>query len=399
MTDQLITTSPIPTRHLVWQIGAATFSRLVFNTARRFPYTFSPALSRGLGVPITAITQLIAINQATGLLSPVFGPLSDRWGYRAMMLASLGMLAVGMLAGGFLPFYGIILLALLLAGLGKSIFDPALQGYLGKIVPYERRGLVIGIVEFGWSGSSLLGIPLIGLLIERVGWQSPFFILGGLTLLATIGLGRLIPPEGRQAVTVTTTLSIRQVWQEVRRNRPAAGLLAFSFLIGLANDNLYVIYGAWLEQAFSLSIVTLGAVSSVIGVAELIGEGLTASIADRLGLKRSIIFGLVLSAFSYLLLPLLGQTLPLALAGLFVVFLSFEFAIVTTISLATEVLPQARATLMASFMATMSIGRVIGALVGGSVWLAGGLLASSLVSAVATSLSLVCLWWGLRHWR
>jgi predicted MFS family arabinose efflux permease len=400
LSDQLISVTRQPsTRHLGWQIGAATASRLLLNTGRRFPYPFAPALSRGLGVPLTAITSLIAINLATGILSPLFGPLSDRWGYRAMMLLSLGMLALGVLAGGLFPFYTVIMIALFLAGLGKSIFDPALQAYLGKIVPYERRGLVIGIVEFGWSGSSLIGVPLAGLLIERVGWQSPFLMLGGLTLLAALALGILIPAEGRQPVTSRPVFNFHTLWRELRGNQAALGVLAFAFLIGLANDNLFVVYGAWLEGSFALSIVALGAASSVIGIAEMIGEGLTAFIADRLGLKRSIIAGLALSAVSYLLLPLFGHTLPLALAGLFVVFLSFEFAVVTTISLTTEVLPSARATMMASLMATMSVGRVIGALAGGPIWLAGGLTAISLVSALATALSLVCLGWGLKHWR
>lgn len=400
MSEQLVAVTTRPSaRRLGWQIGVATLSRFFFNCARRFPYPFAPALSRGLDVPLTAITSLIAINLATGILSPLFGPLSDRWGYRAMMLVSLGILALGMLTGGLLPYYTVIMLALFLAGLGKSIFDPALQAYLGKIVPYGRRGLVIGIVEFGWSGSSLIGVPLIGLLIERVGWQSPFFVLGGLSLLAMAALGMVIPTEGRQPIAAAPALNFREVWCQVRGNRAALGVLAFSFLLGLANDNLFVVYGAWLEGTFALSIVALGVASSVIGVAEMIGEGLTASIADRLGLKRSIMVGLALSVLSYILLPLFGHTLPLALAGLFVVFLSFEFAVVTSISLTTEVLPGARATMMASFMATMSVGRVIGALAGGPIWLAGGLTAISLVSAVMTALALAALAWGLRNWQ
>ncbi len=41
----------------------------------------------------------------------------------------------------------------------------------------------------------------------------------------------------------------------------------------------------------------------IIGLAELLGEGLTAFIADRLGLKRALFAGLVLSASSYVLIP------------------------------------------------------------------------------------------------
>jgi predicted MFS family arabinose efflux permease len=185
----------------------------------------------------------------------------------------------------------------------------------------------------------------------------------------------------------------------VRSSQAALGLLAYSFLIGLGNDNFFVVYGVWLEEVFALGVVALGLATSVIGAAELVGEGLTAAMADRLGLKRAVFAGLALSTLSYLLLPLLGQTLPLALSGLFIVFALFEFAVVTTNSLATEVLPGARATMMSVMLAAIGVGRVIGALVGGPVWLAGGLMANCFISAATTGLGLIALWWGLRHWR
>ena len=143
----------------------------------------------------------------------------------------------------------------------------------------------------------------------------------------------------------------------------------------------------------------LGAATTVIGVAELLGEGLTAAIADRVGLKRAIAAGSILSALSYILLPLVGRTQPLALLGLFITFLTFEFTVVTAFSLFTEILPHARATMMSSSVAGMSIGRVIGALVGGPVWLAGGMWATGVVSAAVSGLALVLLVWGLRGWR
>ena len=398
-TSTIAQVAPAPTRKLALQLGVATLARLFLNTARRFAYPFAPALSRGLGVPLTAVTSLLAANQVTGVLSPAFGPLGDRWGYRRMMLAGLAMLAAGMLAGGFLPVYSVVLLALFLAGLGKSIFDPALHAYVGQRVPYQRRGLAIGLVEFAWAGSSLVGIPLAGLLIDRLGWRSPFFALGSLGLLSAAVLAALIPGDRRQPQDVEGTTGFRQAWRQLSRERAALGALGFGFLISAANDNLFVIYGAWLEESFGLSIVALGMATLVIGAAELLGEGLTASIADRLGLKRAIMASLALSALSYVLLPWVGRTLPLALAGLFFLFLTVEFSIVTGFSLFTEILPDARATMMSGIVATTSVGRMIGALAGGTVWLAGGLTATGLVSAAISGLALVSLAWGLRDWR
>jgi DHA1 family inner membrane transport protein len=386
-------------RRLAFQLGVATLARIFLNTARRFAYPFAPVLSRGLGVPLTAITSLLAANQVTGLLSPLFGPLGDRWGYRRMMLTGLIMLTAGALVGGALPVYGAVMLALFLAGLGKSIFDPALHAYAGEQVPYHRRGLAIGVVEFSWAGSSLLGIPLIGLLMERLGWQSPFWVLGGVGALSAFALGMLIPRDRPQRHSSSGPSSFRGAWRRLGRERAAVGALGFGFLASMANDNLFVVYGAWLEESFGLSVVAVGTATLVIGAAELVGEGLTASIADRLGLGRSVMVGLALSGLSYALLPWVGRTLPMALAGLFVTFLTFEFTIVTAFSLFTEILPGARATMMSATAAATSIGRVVGALIGGSVWVAGGLVATGFVSAAASGLALVCLAWGLRGWR
>lgn len=396
--DQLNSKSHPVGRKIALQLGTATLARLILNTSRRFAYPFASALSRGLGVPLTAITSLIAVNQVTGVLSPVFGPLGDRWGYRVMMLAGLSMLTVGMLAGGLLPVYGVVLSGLFLAGLAKSIFDPALLAYVGQRVPYQRRGLAIGMLEFAWAGSALVGLPLVGLLIERLGWRSPFFVLGGFGLLSMVALRVLIPSDGHQQRSSEHLPGFREAWRRLSRERAALGALGFGLLVSAANDNLFVVYGIWLESSFGLTITMLGAATTAIGVAELLGEGLTASIADRLGLKRAIVAGLILSALSYILLPLMGRTLPLSLMGLFVTFLTFEFTIVTAFSLFTEILPTARATMMSSSVAAISIGRVIGALVGGPVWLAGGMWATGVVSAAVSGLALILLVWGLRGW-
>jgi predicted MFS family arabinose efflux permease len=55
--------------------------------------------------------------------------------------------------------------------------------------------------------------------------------------------------------------------------------------------------------------------------------------------------------------------------------------------------------MMSGFLAAAGFGRVIGALMGGPVWLAGGILMTGAVSAVMSGIGLLCLIWGLRGWQ
>jgi predicted MFS family arabinose efflux permease len=384
---------------LVRQIIAVMFFRLLLNTGRRFIYPFAPALSRGLDVPLAAITSIIATSQMTSLLGLFSGPMADRIGYRFMMRTGLGLLAGGMLLCGLLPTYWPVFIGLVVASLGKTVFDPAIQAFIGRNVPYARRGRVIGAVETAWAGSTLVGIPALGLIIEHVRLNNSFYILAFLGAIGWISISRVIPPDEPNIDSKKERIGVRASLKQLVQIRPAAGMLAFGFWISIANDSLFVVYGAWFEQDFLVSLVTLGFSTVAIGAAELLGESITAIFADRLGLKRAIILGLCLAICAYLLLPFIGRTFPLAMAGMFCVFLAFEFTMVTSFSLSTELMPKARATMMSGFYATAGVGRMIGVLLGGSFWHFGGITAVAWTSAGFTLLGLLSLVWGLHGWR
>ncbi|MDJ0762522.1 MAG: MFS transporter [Myxococcota bacterium] len=382
-------------------IISATFSRWILNVARRFAYPFAPALARGLGVPLTAITSMIALNQATAVVGIFLGPLIDKVGYRTAMLLSMTLFTVCTFAGGLLPFYGMILAALFIAGLSKTLFDASIQAYVGARVRFERRGLVVGLMEVAWAGSTLIGIPLIGLAIERYGWRSPFFALGifGLACLLSllVILGRNDAPKNLRSAK--RPVAFIKTFRTLFAQRSIPGALGFAFFSSMANDSLFVISGLWLEREFGLSVGGIGLGAAIIGAAELAGEGLTAGLSDRLGLKRAIALGAGLATICYLITPLASGSLPSVLALLFGIFLSFEFSIVSYISLCTELAPASRATMMASMFSAAGLGRVLGALLGGPIWLLGGLPLLGGFCAVINTLGLVSLLLGLRRWR
>jgi predicted MFS family arabinose efflux permease len=90
------------------------------------------------------------------------------------MLLGLVLFSVGASLVAVWPLFPVLVVSMVLATLGKVLFDPTMQAYLGERVHYSRRGLVIAVTELGWSGAFLLGVPLAGWAIAAHGWAAPF---------------------------------------------------------------------------------------------------------------------------------------------------------------------------------------------------------------------------------
>jgi predicted MFS family arabinose efflux permease len=263
-------------------------------------------------------------------------------------------------------------LAFALYGFAKAIYDPSVHAYLGDTVPYAQRGRAVGLVELSWSSAWLIGVPVAGFLGERYGWQAPWAVLAGLGFLS-LALTHLGLPLSRHPVQQTAGLSVLALllrqWRELLAQRRIVALLLTSLLLTAAQEIPFIVYGAWLETSFGLSLTTLGLASITVGLAEATAEVGTTVLTDRLGKRRSVLAGLLGMITGLLLLPGLARLgLVGALAGLVLVMLTFEFAIVSLIPLATELAPQARASLLSLNLTAFSLGRMLGAVAGGLLW-------------------------------
>jgi len=373
------------------QLVTATLARMVVNTASRMVYPFLPALSRGLGVPLDNLTALLSLRGALGLAAPAIGGLPDRLGRRQTMLIGLAIFCVGLALPAIIPGWPAFVVFVLLVAASKLMFDPSLQAYLGDRTPYARRGLVIAFSELGWSGAALLGIPVVGLLMARADWRAPFLPLAAAGLAAGAALWFVIPSDAPVAARAGAAVDAPRLLPSIWRNPVVVAGLGLGLLISLGNENLSVFYASWLERSFGLSVAALGLSTTIIGVAELAGEGLVMGLADRLGKRRAISAGLVACTIAYLVLPLTGGQLPLALAGLFLVFISFEFTVVATLPLMTELEPSARGRVMTANMATFAAGRMLGDLAAGPLSRLGFFWIGA-ASAAASVAALAILW-------
>jgi len=147
----------------------------------------------------------------------------------------------------------------------------------------------------------------------------------------------------------------------------------------------------WLEDSFGLKLAALGAASAVIGISEISGESIGGIVSDRLGRKRSIMLGMGMMLLISVLLPFLGGSQAAALVGLFFFYLSYEFTFVSTLPFMTELVPEARGTLLGANVACLSLGRMIGNLVAPFVFRLG-FWANSLSAVFFVLVALWSLW-------
>lgn len=363
-----------------------TGARLVVNTAQRFVYPFLPAIARGLGVSLDTAGYLVSARWVVGAATPgVVAALGRGERRRRLIGFGLVLFAVGAAVTAATGVFAGALAGFMLMGLGKPVFDISAQAYLADRVDYASRARYVAVLELTWAGGLLVGAPVAGWLIERAGWEAPFWGVAALAVAAVALQVRVLEPDAPASPRALGGL---------RWDRPAVMFLAVIALFTGAAELMFVVLGAWLETEFSLSLVALGGSAVLIGFVELGAEGSTVAFTDRIGKRRSVAIGLLVSASGFGLVALTGGSLVYGMGALLVGIAGFEFTIVSSIPLATQVRPHGRARYLSWMIVAMAAGRAAGAAAGLPVFDAGGIVANAVGASVANIAAIALLaWW------
>ncbi len=354
---------------VIRSIFAIFFARLAVNVTRRFPYPFVSPIGAAFGVSADSIQNVIALTNGAGLFSPLFGTLSERFGKKTVMAGALLMMTAMSLLGALFADYGVFVLVMFGFGVGKIIYDPTFQAYIGDVIHFSRRARVMGIAELSWALSLVIAAPVAGFLLDVSSLQAIFLFLALLLGASAIVFWLLVEPAAdagpRQRIRLMNPLSAMTV---VSARPPAVFALIFTVCLTASHEIFYINYGLWMEDSFGLVLTALGAVTIVIALAEVIGEFIVITLADRFGTKRTSMCGMLSASGLFLIIPNLSFSLPAAMFGIFIMFICIETAIVSALPLFSEILPQARAVMMSANVGAHSLGRVAGGALGAIIY-------------------------------
>ncbi len=348
--------------HYKTEIVLFSAIRILVHAMMRMVYPFLAVFGRGLGVDLTTISLAVTIRNSSAILVPFISSIFDKRSRRSGMLTGMGLFITGCALVTFWPTFIMFVIALSFTFIGMHTFVAAMQAYQSDTIEPEKREQAIVITSMGWALSFVVAVPLLGFIIARFGWLSPFPVMGILGIISVICLLWIVPP-GKKALNNQKEKVQNGILQVISSPTAIAGVLMILFFCA-AHEVVNLVFGVWMEDTYGLSINELGIASTVIGIAEILSVVSVSWLIKRVGSKRTVAIGLVFSAITAISIPWIGRFgLWGAEVGLFLFNLAFQIPFIAYAPLLTEVLPLARASLLGSTLASVGVGRMLGALV------------------------------------
>jgi MFS transporter, DHA1 family, tetracycline resistance protein len=236
------------------------------------------------------------------VMGPVIGGLSDRFGRRPVLLASLAAFAADYVVMAFAPTLWWLVAARAVAGITGATF-PTAYAYIADVTPPEKRGANFGVIGMAFGFGFIIG-PALGGFVAQFGTEVPFLVSAGLAM-ANFLYGLVVLPE-----SLPREKRRRFEW---RRANPVGALIrlksahpvvlmlgATVFVWTLSYQSLYSIWSYHGQLRYGWSPEQVGWSLAAVGVTGAFVQGfLGRKLIPRFGQRRIIVLGIVSALAGY----------------------------------------------------------------------------------------------------
>jgi DHA1 family tetracycline resistance protein-like MFS transporter len=297
------------------------------------------------------------------LCAPVLGNLSDQFGRRPVLLASLFGFGIDYLVVAFAPTIAWLFVGRIIAGITGGSFTTA-SAYIADISTPEKRAQNFGMVGAAFGLGFIIG-PVLGGLLGQFGSRIPFFAAAALALLNWL-YGYFILPE-----SLSKENRRKFEWKRANPVGTLTRLTKYPLISGLiVSFTMLYIAGQAVQSTWTFYTIgkfnwdqkMVGYSLGVVGITVAIVQGgLIRIINPRLGAKRSIYLGFMLSVLGQVLFAYCGTTwlmfvsiIPYCLGGIAGPALQGEMS--------NQVPPNEQGELQGGLTSLMSASAIVGPL-------------------------------------
>jgi DHA1 family inner membrane transport protein len=331
------------------------------------------------GQAVTVYALSIAVLAPLALLG------TRRWPRKRVLLAAIGLFAVGTAVCAAAPNLASLLAGRALMGIG-AVFTPVAAAITLTLVEPGRRGQALALVFLGMSLSYVIGVPLGAWLGLNLGWRAPIWLASACSALATLAVAALVPRDIQAPGATFAGLGA------LLRRTGVASALGMTLLYFGAIFSVFSYIGPVLQALSPMSGGMISLTLMLFGLSGVAGTLIGGWANDRFGAVRTLRFLLGQFLLSLLLLPLTrGHYGPMLLCFLFWGVAGFGMMAPQQARLVA--IDLARSPLLLSLNSSMMyFGMALGAVVGGAAVPAAGFDKLAWVGAPLALAALGLLW-------
>ena len=331
---------------------------------------------------------------AAAVAALLIGPLSDKYGRRRFLLYASILFGLSLLAVILIKDARALASVRVLTGLAAGTFSTCSIAYVADYFPYERRGVAMSVVQAGYFGALVLGVPVANQIAKWQSWRTSFAFFGALALIAFFLIALLLPEDKHLIADEQLSERMARRFDNIRivfERTDRVASIAASFFVSGGFVGFFFYLGSWLRQSLNLSINSLNLFFIVIGFALVIGAVVAGPVADRFGKRSLSIASTIVLAPMLLLIPKLGWGLLLFVC-FFLASTAFAFRQGPLQALATELVPRrARGALVAVRNTASQIGIAVATMTSGLLYDQYGYGAVGLFSSLMTLAAAACI--------
>lgn len=153
-----------------------------------------PFVHRDLAIPMAAAQTLISLAFATiAAMTLVYGPLSDRFGRRPVVLAGTALFCAGSAIAGLAPTPEVLIAGRMLQAAGSSAGLVLTRTIVHDVYGQSRSGQVLAYLTVVMIFVPMLSPLAGGVLLDHVGWRAIFAVCAAIGLVALATLAACLP--------------------------------------------------------------------------------------------------------------------------------------------------------------------------------------------------------------
>ena len=253
---------------------------------------------------------LLSFAATQFVFSPMVGNLSDRFGRRPVLLASLFAFSIDYLILAFAPTLGWLFAGRIIAGITGASFTTA-SAYIADISTNEDRAKNFGMIGAAFGLGFVIG-PMIGGLLGHFGPRVPFMVAAALCMLNFLyGLFILpesLKPENRRKFDLKRCIPGVSLFN-LRKYPALTGLIVALVLVYIGGHAVQSNWSFFTIEKFKWSPRMIGLSMATVGL--LVGAvqgGLVRVVNPKLGNEKSIYIGLFFYAVGMFLFAFASQS-------------------------------------------------------------------------------------------